>query len=153
MAGKCSRNGLKVGVWSYYSVDRPPVKFHRIRSSFVSPTVKLYRHYSRSFRRTFSVFGNRCRALSLFSPSQSRHGPPSPSSFPSSLPELSDTIARPETLSAQCIKPPSRAHPKSCPGPDPSSRRRCVRIIPKRVQNITVFLFGLPSVLFSTARF
>ena len=30
---------MRVDVWSYYSVDRPPVKFHRIRSSFDSPTV------------------------------------------------------------------------------------------------------------------
>ena len=45
---KCSRNGMRVDVWSYYSVDRPPVEFHRIRSSFDSPTVKLERHYSRS---------------------------------------------------------------------------------------------------------
>ena len=29
---------MKVGVWSYYSVDRPPVKFHRIRRSFDAPT-------------------------------------------------------------------------------------------------------------------
>ena len=38
MAGKCSRNGLKVGVRSYYSVGRPPAKFHRIRSPFDAPT-------------------------------------------------------------------------------------------------------------------
>ena len=31
---------MKVGVRSYYSVGRPPVKFRRIRSSFDSPTVK-----------------------------------------------------------------------------------------------------------------
>ena len=30
---------MKVGVWSYYSVGRPPVKFCRIQSSFDSPTV------------------------------------------------------------------------------------------------------------------
>ena len=29
---------MRVDVWSYYSVDRPPVKFHRIRSSFDAPT-------------------------------------------------------------------------------------------------------------------
>ena len=33
--------GLKLVVWSYYSIGRPPVKFRRIRSSFDSPTVKL----------------------------------------------------------------------------------------------------------------
>ena len=29
---------MRVDVWSYYSVDRPPVKFHRIRSPFDAPT-------------------------------------------------------------------------------------------------------------------
>ena len=29
---------MRVGVWSYYSVDRPPVKFHRIWSPFDVPT-------------------------------------------------------------------------------------------------------------------
>ena len=29
---------MRVDVWSYYSVDRPPVKFHRIRRSFDAPT-------------------------------------------------------------------------------------------------------------------
>ena len=33
-----SRNGMRVGVGSCYSVGRPPAKFHRIRSSFDSPT-------------------------------------------------------------------------------------------------------------------
>ena len=57
---------------------------------------------------TSDVFGLRKQMsgpLSLFSPSQSRHSPPSPSSFPSLLPELSDATARSETLSAQCIEP------------------------------------------------
>ena len=29
---------MTVGVWSYYSVDRPPVNFHRVRSPFDAPT-------------------------------------------------------------------------------------------------------------------
>ena len=29
---------MRVDVWSYFSVDRPPVKFHRIWSLFDSPT-------------------------------------------------------------------------------------------------------------------
>ena len=102
---KCSRNGLKVGVRPYYSVGRPLVKFHRVRSPFDAPTD----NYSGSIAGLSSdVFGLRKQMpgpLSLFSPSQSRHKPPTPSSFPSSLPELSDATARSETLSAQCIEP------------------------------------------------
>ena len=45
---KCSRNGSKVGVRSYYSVDRPPVQFHRNRSSFDAPTDKYSGNSSRS---------------------------------------------------------------------------------------------------------
>ena len=96
---------MRVGVWSYYSVDRPPVKFHRIRSSFDAPTI----NYSGIIADlTSDIFGLRKQMpgpLSLFFPLQSRHSPPSPSSFPSSLPELSDATARSETLSTQCIEP------------------------------------------------
>ena len=47
---------MKVGVWSYYSVDRPPVKFHRIRILFDAPTDK----YSGSIAgHTSDVFGIR----------------------------------------------------------------------------------------------
>ena len=63
---KCSRNGLKVGVRSYYSVDRPPAKFHRIRSSFDSPAD----NYSGSIAGlTSDIFGLRKQSpgLSLFS--------------------------------------------------------------------------------------
>ena len=69
---------------------------------------------------TSDVFGLRKQMpgpLSLFSPSQSRHSPPSPSSFPSSLPELSDVIAWSETLSAQCIKPPRTRVREAVPDP------------------------------------
>ena len=95
---------MRVGVRSCYSVGRPPAKFHRIRSSFDAPTD----NYSDIIvGLTSDVFGLRKQmpGLSLFSLSQSRHNPPSPSSFPSSLLELSDATARSETLSAQCIKP------------------------------------------------
>ena len=34
--------------------------------------------------------------------------------------------------------------PESCPGPNPDCRYRCVRIIPKHPENISVFLFGFP---------
>ena len=46
----------------------------------------------------------------------------------------------PETLSAQCIEPLARV--RNLPEPDSDSHHRWVRIIPKRLQNITVFLFG-----------
>src|SRR3954469_21553071 len=38
VAGKCSRNGMKVGVRCCFVVSRPPAKFHRIQSPFVAPT-------------------------------------------------------------------------------------------------------------------
>ena len=41
VAEKCSRNGMQLGVWSYYSVDRAPAKFHRIRSPFDRPIVNI----------------------------------------------------------------------------------------------------------------
>ena len=134
---------MKVGVRSYFSVGRPPVKFHRVQSPFDAPTD----NYSGSIAGLSSdVFGLRKQSpgLPLFSSLISRPSaqPPSPSSFPSLLPELPDAIARSETLSAQCIEPLTRA-PESCPGPDSDSRYRCVRIIPKHLQNIFVLLFGL----------
>ena len=57
---------MKVGVWSYYSVDRSPVKFMRNRSSFDAPTD----NYSGSIAGLSSdVFGLRKQSpgLSLFS--------------------------------------------------------------------------------------
>ena len=50
-------------------------------------------------------------------------------------------------LSRQPVALLARAS-ENCPGPDPSSRHRRVRIIPKHLQNVTVFLFGLPSLFF-----
>ena len=136
MAGKCSWNGMRVDVWSYYSVGRPPVKFHRIRRSFDAPTD----NYSGSIAGlTSDVFSLRklCRAASL----------------PSSLrPTRSSQSAKPNLTSLVSPRPSSCAS-ESCPGPDPDSRHRCVRIIPKHLQNITVFLFGLPSLFFLTVQF
>ena len=129
-------------MWSYYRVGRPPVKFHRIRRSFDAPTDNYSDIRVGLTSDVFGIWKQMLGPLSLFSPSQSRHNPPSPSSFPSSLPELSDAPARSETLSAQCIEPLTRA-PESCPGPDSDSRYRCVRIIPKHLQNIFILLFGL----------
>ena len=61
MAGKCSRNGMRVDVRSYYSVGRPPAKFHRIRSPFDAPTDKYSGNSSRSnigrFRSPKTVAG------------------------------------------------------------------------------------------------
>ena len=68
MAGKCSRNGMRVGVRSCYSVGRPPAKFHHNRSSFDAPTI----NYSDIIvGLTSDVFGLRKQMpgpLSLFPP-------------------------------------------------------------------------------------
>src|SRR3954467_3316008 len=111
---------MKVGVRCCFGVGRPPAKFHRIRSLFDAPTNK---HNGIIVGLTSDVFGLRKQMPgppSLFSPSQSHHSPPSPSSFPSSLPELFDVTARSETLSAQCIEP-LLARVRNCPEPDPDS--------------------------------
>ena len=71
VAGKCSRNEMRFDVWSYYSVDRPPIKFHRIRRSFDAPTD----NYSGSIAcLTSDVFGLRklLPGLPLFSSLSSR---------------------------------------------------------------------------------
>ena len=61
---KCSRNGLKVGMRCFYSVDRPHVKFHRIRSSFDAPTF----NYSGNIASLSSdVFGLRKQSPGLSS--------------------------------------------------------------------------------------
>ena len=137
MAGKCSRNGLKVGMRCSYSVDRLPGKFHRIRSLFDAPTD----NYSDNIvGQIVECFGLRkpCRAASL----------------PSSLRTTrSRQSARPNRTSLVSPRTSSRARPKSCPGPEPDYRHRCVRIIPKGLQNISLLLFGLPSLFFSTAQF
>ena len=99
MVGKCSRNGMKVGVWSYYSVDRPPIKFHHIWSSFDAPTD----NYSGIIASLMSdVFGLR----------KQMPGPLSLSSSPRSL------------ATAHLVHPPSPLRFRSCPmrsrGPKPS---------------------------------
>ena len=97
MTGKCSRNGLKVGMWCCYVVGRPLAKFHRIWSSFDSPTIKLWRHYSRSnigrFRSPEIVVG----PLSLFS---------SLSSSPSAQPTSAN---RPLACASETSPEPTRA--------------------------------------------
>ena len=80
----------------------------------------------------FSVSGNsRWASLSsLLSARDRLHSP-----LPTARPNL--TSRQPTALLARA--------PESCPGPDPDSRYRCVWIIPKHLQNVTVFLFGTPS--------
>ena len=119
-------------MWSYYSVDRPPVKFHRIRRSFDAPTD----NYSGNIVvLTSDVFGLRKQL-------------PGCTPLLSSQPNPLFTIRQTQpNLSRQPAALLARAS-ESCPGPDPSSRYRCVQIIPKRLQNISVLLIGLPSLLF-----
>lgn len=92
---------MRVDVWSYYSVDRLPVKFHRIRRSFDAPTD----NYSGSIAGLMSDdFGLRkpCRAASL----------------PSSLrPTRSSQSARHNLTSLVSPRPSSRARPKIVPDP------------------------------------
>ena len=130
MAEKCSWIGLKVGVWSYYSVDRLPVKFHHSRSPFDAPMD----NYSGSIAGLSSdVFGLRKllpSPLSLFSPLS-----------------LTTVHLGPCLPSLHSASNPSRAF-ESCPEPDPGSRHRWVRIIPKHLQNITVFFVGLSTTFF-----
>ena len=82
VAQKCSRNGLQLVVRSYYSVDRPPAKFRRIRSPFDSPTVKYIA--ARLPVPSSDVFGLRKLLLGclLFSPLSPTplHSPPKPPS-------------------------------------------------------------------------
>ena len=110
---------MKVGVRCFYVVGRPPVNFRRIRSSFDAPTV----NYSGSIAGlTSDVFGLRKQSPGL--------------SLLFSQPKAFDTIryhhqAPKPFLSAQFINP-SRAF-ESYPGPDPDSRHRWIRIIPKHL--------------------
>ena len=138
---------MRVDVWPYYSVDRPPVKFHRIQSPFDAPTD----NYSGSIADLSSdVFGLR----------KQMSGPLSLSSHPRSLATVhlvhppTPLRVRSRPMRSHGPKPslhsasnPSRAS-GSCPGPDPLCHHHCLQIIPKHLQNITVFLFGLPNYFF-----
>ena len=126
MARKCSRNGLKVGMRCCFVVSRPPAKFHRIRSPFDVPTDKY------SGNSSWSNVGR-------FQSPETVAGPPS------LLFSQLETVC-----TAHLVHPPSPLRFRSCPmrlhgpKPEPSCRHRCIRIIPKRLQNVTVFLFELP---------
>ena len=117
VTGKCSQNGMKVGVRCFYVVGRPPVNFRRIRSSFDAPT----NNYSSNIVGLSSdVFDLRKQSpgLPLFSSLSSRPSAQS-TSHCQALPNLS-------RQSADLLLPASEI----CPGPDPDSRYHCVRIIP-----------------------
>ena len=119
-----------------YVVSRPPAKFHHIRSSFDAPTINYSGNSSRSNARRFRSPKTIAR---LHSPSfllaqALLHSPPRPS-----LPPL-------------CVEHRPLSRVRNCPEPDSGSRHRWAQIIPKHLQNITVFLFGLPSYLFATIR-
>ena len=136
VAGKCFRNGLKVGMRSYYSVGRPPAKFHHIRSPFDAPTDK----YSGSIAGLFVIrFRSPEIVPGCISPLFSQTNPLS-------------TVHLGPCLPLSSARGPPRAR-VSCPGLDPVSRHRCVRIIPKHLQNVSVLLIGLPCVFFLTSRF
>ena len=128
---------MKVDVRSYYSVDRPPAKFHRIRSSFDAPTI----NYSDNIvGLTSDVFGlwKQSPGLPLFSSLSLR-----PSTQPTTYRQIQPKLSHhPAALLARASD--------SCPVPDPDYRYRCVRNIPKHLQNITVFLFRPPSLFFPT---
>ena len=116
---------MKVGVRCFYVVGRPPVNFRRIRSSFDAPTV----NYSGNIvGLTSDVFGLRkiVAGLSLFFL-------PKPSTQSTTYRQVQPNLSRQPAA-------PSRAS-ESCPEPDPGSHRHRVRIIPKHLQNFTVFVF------------
>ena len=96
---------MKVGMRCYYVVGRPPAKFHRNRSLFDSPTVKLQRQFSRSFRRMFSVSGNRVRLLlsPLLSDQPALHNPPRP------MPTPLCSVHRPLASLSEIVPDPARA--------------------------------------------
>ena len=126
---------MKVVMQCCFVVNRLPAKFHRIRSLFDSPTD----NYSDNIvGQTSDVFGLRKRLSGylLSSPLS-----PSPSTHAITYRQAQLNLSRqPAALLARTSE--------SCPGPDPGGRHRWVRIIPKHLQNITVFFFGLPSLFF-----
>ena len=97
---------MRVDMWSYYSVDRPPVKFHRIRSSFDPPTDN-YRDII--VGQTSDVFGLRKQSPGLYL-----------SSLLSALGFLHSPLpltARPNLTSLISPRPSSHARPKAVPDP------------------------------------
>ena len=120
MAGKCSRNGMKVGMRCCFVVSRPPAKFHRIRGPFDAPTD----NYSGSIAGlTSDVFGLWKQMPSpLSSPPRSlatAHLVHSPT--PLRVRSRPMRSHGPKTLSAQFIEPLSRARMLSRTRPGESS--------------------------------
>ena len=107
---------MKVDVWSYYSVDRPPVKFHCIRRSFDAPTDNysdiIVGQNVGCFRSPETVAGS----LSSLSQLETVY---TATTHRQALPNLS---RQPADLLPHASE--------ICPGPDPDSRYCCVRIIP-----------------------
>ena len=143
---------MKVGVWSYYSVDRLPVKFHRIWSLFDAPTD----NYSGNIAGlTSDVFGLRKQMpapLSLFSPlslATAHLGhPPSPLRFWSC--PMRPHGPKPSLHSASN---PSRERPKAVPDPT----RTVVTAVSGSSQNIykisSFYLLDSLAYLFSSVVF
>ena len=107
---------MKVCVWSYYSVDRPTVKFHCIWSLLDAPT----HNYSINIAgltvgRSWSSKTAAGPSLSIHS-SQPCHSPPSPSTYPFLRPESFDAIARSENPLCVVHRTP-RARPEVVPNP------------------------------------
>ena len=125
---------MRVGMWCFYVLSRPHAKFHRIRSPFDAPTDNysdiIVGQNVGCFRSPETVAGP--LLFYLLSP------------LPSALP----LTARPYLTSLVSPRTSSRARPKSCPEPDPGSRHRWVRIIPKHLQNVSVLFIGLPNLVF-----
>ena len=123
---------MKVDVQSYISVGRPPTKFHRIRSPFDAPTDNYSDHI---VGQTSDIFGLRKQSpgLSLFSLLILRPSAQS-TTYRQAQPNLS---RQPAALLSRASE--------IGPGPDPDSRHRWIRNIPKHLQNIAIALFGLPN--------
>ena len=112
---------MRVDEWSYYSVDRPPVKFRRIWSPFGAPTD----NYSNIITGLF---------VGRFRSPETVAGP------------LSLLFSQLEPFcTAHKFQPTPRVRVRNFPGPDPDSCHRWVRIIPKHLQNVSVSYLDFPS--------
>ena len=153
VAGKCSRNGLKVGMRCRFVVSRPPAKFHRIRSPFDVPTDKYSGNSSRSnvgrFRSPETVAGPPSLLFSQLETVCTAHlvHPPSPLRFRSC--PMRSRGPKPSLHSASN---PSRERPKAVPDPT----RTVVTAVSGSSPNIckisSFYYSGYLTYLFTTAR-
>ena len=140
MAGKCSRNGMKVGVRCCFVVGRPPAKFHRVRSPFDAPTD----NYSGNIvGLTSDVFGLRKQSSGLslsflLSARALLHSP---------LP-----TARSNLTSLVSPRPSSRARPKIVPDPTRAVATVVSGASPNVYKMSPFSYMGYLAYLFSTAR-